>query len=836
MLPGISYALGLGAIQSESTLDQQLKAKIQILGARDLDIQGMEIKLANDAIYKRMGVERNPVVKDLRFSISQNAEGQYFIDVSSANVISEPFVNFLIEVDWNAGRLLREFTILLDPPVVLEEEAPEVEKPEAELPPSFTVTTSEQAEKTHAPDSSVVTEVPAEDENEPANLGDLMAGQEMAPEPEATEQMAEPETSELEEGSAASKPLVYEVQKNDYLWNIAESMRPADVSVEQMMLALQRENPQAFFGSTVSQLKEGAILRLENISATQELSKEDAIIEIAKQHQDWLSYRKARQARNAVAVESTNVDLEGLTSAPSSGASQVTSGARLELVTPIEEQQDEVRAQSNIALEAATEERITQLNMELALSNETLEAAKRENVDLLNRLGAMEEQMSAMQSLVQLKDSELQRMQSGNETEASSSSIEPIVSLNMDHTHEEKQPVAVQKAVHSGKVETLLKSLLEDPVTIVVLIFIGIFISVIAWLLTRKGIEKHNEELEEKSIEELFPEYDSEQRTVITERATFPEEESQISLEPLTEFGEETEFVPQSEKTKDLIAQADVYLSYNKFDKAEALLRDAIDNEPERQDYKLKLLETYARKQDVDAFNNQADILYAAINGDTDSKLWADASEFATEVGSDNPLFAIKSAEQPESKKPEISQVDTTEWKPETVTEIAEQDIVAPSTEFHADEPSTVINEAIPINNVETQQTDSSKSKPLVSDEELEKAMASFSDEAIQEEQTEIIEEPSSALSQMLDNLQKPARKNTEQIKSAADNKAPQENNVFEESSLFLLSDEVGTKLDLARAYIEMGDQEGARDLLSEVLDEGDSRQKDEAKELMEMV
>ncbi len=163
-------------------------------------------------------------------------------------------------------------------------------------------------------------------------------------------------------------------------------------------------------------------------------------------------------------------------------------------------------------------------------------------------------------------------------------------------------------------------------------------------------------------------------------------------------------------------------------------------------------------------------------------------------------------------------------------------DLPSPQTAFEVPETSKAVTDLEEVESslagASETETPSEPEKPLdeapvtVSEQELESAMSSFSEEAVEAEanREETVVNQDKAVADMLSELQK-----------ANPDKIFDKERTLDDSSLFLLSDEIGTKLDLAKAYIEMGDQEGAKDLLKEVMDEGNSHQKDEAKELLEL-
>ena len=987
------FAVGLGGIELKSTLDQKLDASINLLSTTDQEFNELKVDLASPAVYERMGIERSIQLEQLRFAVSKTNDGEKIIHVTTPLAVSEPFLNFLIEVNWSSGRLLREFTVLLDPPVFLDGEGPSgVDAPETDLPPVLTSPAS--TTEIDTPIASISERVePADNASEKSNIDEEISN--ILSSDLTSDSDAVSTSSSLKQASS----LVYDkVRQGEILWRIADKMRPEDVSVEQMMLALQRENPSAFFGDNVSMLKAGAVLRIEDASVINSVSAENAILEIEKQHQDWLSYRKERQARNAVAAESANLTPIGGESESNAGKSGSMSSASvtnvsneplLRLVAPVEKTSDRDGEASNAALEAA-EDKVNQLNIELVMANEELEARKRENEDLVTRLNSLEEQMSAMQSLVHLKDAELARLRGEPVPQESQSTLPP---LTLELPAEDENNTTVSKVV-SKEEATQAAKIWEDPLTLGTAVFAILLIALAGVLLKRKSKHSHSvadkyESVQEKSLDELFPEDDSMQAikpTIAQERnvpivGAVTEEKTEKAgaaekeiitfntafdddLGPMTDIDfDNTIFSESDEELLDPISEADVYLTYEKFDKAEKLLKEAIQSTPDRHELKLKLLEVFVHSNNKDAFNSQLDEFYAAIGGDESHPLWVQAIDFALAIGSDNPLVgnvseadnldielpvidldkveldrieeqSVAKINSDESTSAEVktsseeegleSITEKANWTPDQVTEFVAQDKDAIDTEIESFdtnagdvfdptvldeidselvrepilEKSTVISElsedslelsesssiidseiqtvsdqdnvqdlGIEVdveevrdkeilaevvsdeqvldesaNTEESETTEKSKiaqeskeeskeeskkaeSTVTISDADLEKAMSSFTEEAINEELVaeKNKQESEITVSDVFEDL-------------PSDEAAPQEKeDTFGDTSFFLLSDEVGTKLDLARAYIEMGDQEGASDLLNEVLAEGNQKQKQEAKDLMEL-
>jgi len=960
--PASSFALGVGNIELSSTLNQKLDATIDLLGVQEDEIPSIKVNLAPDAVYLRMGIERNKQLEQLKFTIEKNDEGSHFIHVSTDKTVTEPFLSFLIELNWSNGRLLREFTVLLDPPVLLTEKPDAIQAPQADLPPSFTVTkdtkVGEVAEAIKT-QKVVVAEEPVE------NIEPTEKNVESSPADDESFTMVEEQTPT--EPQMASGSLVYDkVKKNEMLWNIANDMRPDNISIEQMMLALKSENPGAFYGDNVSYLKAGAVLRIEDTSSLTDISAEDASIEVSRQYREWLNERRERQAENAVAVESTSTAVNGeseevatteIEVAPSETVAEINldNEPRLKLVSPIEELTEDTATQTNAVLEAATD-KLTKLNVELAVASESVEAGKRENEELLTRLSALQEQMSEMQSLIQLKDAELQLFQETDGVENPMAS-----SLNFDAFAEDGKIVETPvKETHEH--EPTKTSLWTDPVTISTAIFSILLLMLLAWFIRgRRTVTIEQEEVaytdeKQKSLDELFPDKETETSVIKFNESITETADSNIGIEPLTEITfENTEILDAKESLLDPIAEADVYLTYEKYEKAEDLLKDAIEADPGRQELKLKLLEVYALSRNIDNFDKQAEQLYAAILGDEEGPLWQNAVLMAHDIDTKSPLFQsvqVSSAVKPELEEVEIDnftlpatspevtsfeanppsgseepaleeilvrdvektnreevnvpiieeskfedipvvEVASTEVEEIAVAEVASTEVedtavaedvtaeledtaVAEDVTEELDEVATTEAEDIAVVEVTTSDDDDvvsaevnenkkdtevdSWSPDKVTEFEAEHQNSAITDTELEIDSTQIVEPieeeqvseeelaeavettedtfADEVLDQDWDEVN--GEKVNEIVNEAIENavqhsskEATAETKVTD-NSLFLLSDEVGTKLDLAKAYIEMGDHEGALDLLGEVLEEGTIQQKNEARLLME--
>ena len=221
---------------------------------------------------------------------------------------------FLIEVNWRNGRVLREFTLLLDPPSLTDERSAPVEMAGTAPPPEFTV----GAAPSEGAPSVAQLETPADlnalvplPETQPEVALEppvpLAETPLLATEESLAELTAEPVREVVSDSgengrSGSTAPGQYQigpVKGGARLWNLADKAKPSGVTVEQMMLAYLRDNPQAFFGNNVSMLKEGAVLRIEDSDRITDVDASAAIAEIAKQHSGWLDSVRKRQAQTS---------------------------------------------------------------------------------------------------------------------------------------------------------------------------------------------------------------------------------------------------------------------------------------------------------------------------------------------------------------------------------------------------------------------------------------------------------------------------------------------------------------------------------------------------------
>ncbi|MCC6171827.1 MAG: hypothetical protein IT481_07335 [Gammaproteobacteria bacterium] len=327
-LPSSAFALGLGDIRLNSPLNAPLDAEIDLVNATPEELASLRVQLASRETFARYGLEWPRFLSSVTLTRSKNDAGRDVLRVRSSEAITEPFVTLLVDANWGRGRLVREYTLLLDPPVF----APAAPAPDV------------QAPATAAARSGVVTR-PAVDAAPP-------------PPPSSAPAVA-PVAAGGEQGSHA-------VRRGETLSGIARGLAASQgVSTEQVMVGLYRANPRAFDG-TMDVLRAGAVLRIPDAASLSAIDRGTAIAEVRRQRSEWRS--RATSAATGAAVADA-------------------AAGRLRLVPPSEAGSGTGAGADAAARETqAMRDRLAQLEKELAESRRLLEVRSAQIAELQQRL------------------------------------------------------------------------------------------------------------------------------------------------------------------------------------------------------------------------------------------------------------------------------------------------------------------------------------------------------------------------------------------------------------------------------------------------------------------
>ncbi|MDB2409748.1 hypothetical protein N9W57_03890 [Pseudomonadales bacterium] len=733
MQSSVLHALGLGEIRVSSAVNERLDAEIPLVNAESFDASQILVSLASKADFSRAGVDREYFLSSLEFIVERGESGVPILRLQTPDVVLEPYLNFLVELRWPKGRLLREYTVLLDLPNYSA-------APARIINPANTPQRRNDKPDTRSSKAVVRT----------------FAGN----------------TSNSTNKTSAQSPSSITVRADETLWGIAKRVKPNNASINQTMLALQDLNPNAFINNNINLLKKGAVLRLPQGAAVGRVNERQAQQLVSEQQLNW----QRNQDKSNEGLQAALDGREAAQSVPSPSIASSDSEGHLQLAT-VDTASDSAlmngktdtqlsdgddAGAANIAIAGAAQSASTEsdkLRNDLAISLESLDRAAVENTAMNTRLTAMESQLSDLEQLLILKDQELASIRAAidvrQEAQANSSVADTVV---------DKVTTA----------ETSMLNRIANALSISVewLVFVGVslFATVMAvfmWFFARRedayeatvferveplaenDLDQDNDlEQDDESIlkEGAFDQTASIEQDVNTEQDTLANDlDGDLNGNVATD-----KTIEDFDTEHDVIAEADIYLAYGRYDQADEMLAAAIKSEPTRTDLQLKQLELFVAQQTPDLFRNACQALLAQ---DPNMNVAAEALL----AGVDN----------------------VSDWWPEG-------DIASPTNEF-----------------LESYTAD------VEADVEVEAASGELEED--EEDKTDF-------------GLQLAYDADSEQTDSTGE--TGEANDTPEQDRQ---SDEVGTKLDLARAYIDMGDVEGAREILDEVMSEGSEEQRDQA-------
>lgn len=414
MASGAAAALGLGQIELKSKLGQPLVAEIPIISSDPAELEQLQAGLPSPDTFARIGLQLpDEFVSSLQFTPAVDAAGRPVIRVTSEAPVTDPLLTFLVEVDWGQGRLVREYSALVDAPrTVSAPVQPAIE--EATVGPANTI------EREPVVASEPPPEAPAAEVSAAANPA------EAKPSADDTSIAASPEPAPTPAPVATSAPAPAAVARvgseygpvkaGDSLSRIATQVGDGSgQSLNQTMIALLRANPEAFISGNINRLKQGVVLRLQagDVAA---VDAAEATALVQAQTQTWRAEtRRAVQQPTAAEGRDATAPVAAEASRP---AGRRTADARLEIVPPGASNAQRAGTQSGIQAGGEGE----MLRQELQQTKETLAAREAEAAEMKARIDELEKLQAQQQQLISMKDSELaaaqKRLADSNKAEA----------------------------------------------------------------------------------------------------------------------------------------------------------------------------------------------------------------------------------------------------------------------------------------------------------------------------------------------------------------------------------------------------------------------------------
>src|SRR5450830_268318 len=261
-------ALSLGRITVQSALGEPLRAEIEVPEINAEEAASLKPSIALPEAFRAAGLEYNPAMAGMQVTLQRRADGRAYIRLSSDRAINDPFVDMILEASWASGRIVRDYTLLFDPPS-LRQAAPAAPTL-AQVPAQSSVSSTASRASVPSASPALTATQPAEPRQRTAKTP---ARRVVAKAPRTgTEQVT------VKSGDTASK--------------IAAATKPANVSLDQMLVALLRANPAAFVGDNVNRIKAGSIVNIPTAAQAEATPAGEARQIIIAQSKDFNDFRR----------------------------------------------------------------------------------------------------------------------------------------------------------------------------------------------------------------------------------------------------------------------------------------------------------------------------------------------------------------------------------------------------------------------------------------------------------------------------------------------------------------------------------------------------------------
>ena len=620
LLPSLGYALALGNISVRSALNEPFEADIKLSSVSAGELDSAHIKLASRADFKRAGILQTPILSDLRFSVVKRG-GKNTVLVSSVAPVRDPFLDFLVEVVTRKGRMVRQYTVLIDPP---------------DLPAGFRPAPPVAAPQVAPRSTGTIRRVPvprstriAVEQRGAGRAGGGTAGGTGSRRSSAV--------------SASAGDTYGPTRRNDTLWDIARETRPSgSVSMNQMMMALLRNNPQAFRNNNVNNLKSGQTLAIPEQGEITQLSREQAKNAFQQQYHDWkagVASAPPPKVERQVVSESLRADAARI-KAP---AAETDSG-ELVLVAPRDDeelaapdtsgtgQDGSVAGGADVDAAASGPQggSFDELRRQRDLAQEQAYTAAQESRELARRTDELEGRLAELERVLQLRDADIAAMQerAGEIVDAGTDG------LITDEPPADDMVVAADQPADSG----------EEP---------GMDAGMDGESEALPGSEQADDGQPDVAVVPIEPA--SSPLDIITdnwERAAAVAgllgvgglgiflTRRRRRDDDLSDF-EESDIVEMPKVTSgDVITEVNQYLAYGRPQQAEERLKQAMIVEPERVELPVKLLEVYSRTGNKEAFDALAGEVYTRMGKNSVSADWQRIAGMGRRLSPNNPLYA----------------------------------------------------------------------------------------------------------------------------------------------------------------------------------------------------
>ena len=625
-----AMALGLGRLAVQSALGESLRAEIDVTSLTPEEASGLRVRIAPPESYRAAGVDYNAVLPATQAVLLRRADGRPYLRLSSDRAVQEPFVDVILELTWSTGRLVREYTLLFDPPSNRAVAA--APAPVAPAAPAVTSPTPPAA-------------------SEPAAVASRPAERKL-PLPKAVPAPAP--VAEVKRPAAASVDE-YQVRTGDSLSRIAARTQRPGVSLDQMLVSLYRSNPQAFVENNMNRLKSGVVLNVPGSDAAKAITAAEARQVIQTQSADFGAYRQRLAgavpvakaegtARQATGKVQSNVEDKKQAAAPTPDKLTLSKAASSPSAAAIEDklskEKEKKESATRVAELSRNVEELKRISGAAASAAKPTPPATAPVAAAAKPLAPVVAAPSPVPAVPPPPPPPLPApapVAVAPPPTPAASAVVAAASLPAKSQASASAPVATAAASRPSAPVAgaqsaepgMIASLMDDnPLALVA--GGGILAALLGFGLYRfsRRAKKDSGEtsfLESRLQPDSFFGASGGQR-IDTRDAGGGSSSMSYSLSQLDAIGD-----------VDPVAEADVYLAYGRDLQAEEILKEAMRGSPERLAIRTKLLEVYAKRRDIKGFELLATQLFALTRGEGED--WAKAQELGLQVDPENELY-----------------------------------------------------------------------------------------------------------------------------------------------------------------------------------------------------
>ncbi|MFN3611809.1 FimV/HubP family polar landmark protein [Tepidimonas sp.] len=593
-LAGNAWALALGRVSVQSQLGEPLRAEIDVPTLTDAEAASLQVGIAPAERFRAANLEFNALLQDVSLEVQRRSDGRTVIVVRSARPVSEPFLDLVVQARWAGGELLRGYTLLFDPPNL---------RPPTPVAPAVTAAPP-------TPAAPVVTDVRPAQPVPPAPPSAAAPGS-----PSGAAPTGRPATQTV---TPPNKRIT--VKPGETAGRIAAEHKPADVTLEQMLVALLRANPQAFIRNNINLVRAGAVLDLPDAAGAAAVDPQEARRIVAAQTRDFNEYRRrlaaaapAQEAPPASRTATGAVQAAVAEDKPQASAQDKLTLSKPGAPAPAEAQIAEARQRNE------TEQRVAELNRNLQELEQLRQAASAPASAPATPAATAPAPAAAPATAGDGAGPQVTASPPAPPAPPAEPPAPPAAATPPPPPPPPPAPAPAPAPAPTPPEAGVVGTLLAHPLTLPAAGGVAVLLAVLAWWRVRQRQRRAS------SDQPAEPHVDAVGQTVDTDDEA-PVSSMMFSPSQLDAGGD-----------VDPVAEADVYLAYGRDQQAEEILLEALRLHPDRLPVRLKLLEIYAQRPDAARFEAAARELHTLTQGQGPE--WQRACELGMTLDPDNPLY-----------------------------------------------------------------------------------------------------------------------------------------------------------------------------------------------------